>query len=68
MFSQIEAEDLDLFFNNELESYSYGYGLPTGVEFNQKLQLVFLLDQFINTPDSTSLDKSILRFALAYRF
>lgn len=68
MFSQIEAEDLDLFFNNELESYSYGYGLQTGVEFNQKLQLVFLLDQFINTPDSTSLDKSILRFALAYRF
>jgi hypothetical protein len=68
MFSNIGAADLNLFFNNELESNSYGYGLQMGVEFNRKLQLVFLLNQFINTPDSTSLGKEVLRFTLAYRF
>jgi hypothetical protein len=51
-----------------LESNSYGYGLQMGVEFNRKLRLVFLLNQFINTPDSTSLGKADLRFTLAYRF
>ena len=68
MFSNIGAADLNLFFNNELESNSYGYGLQMGVEFNRKLRLVFLLNQFINTPDSTSLGKAVLRFTLAYRF
>ena len=30
MFSNIGAADLNLFFNNELESNSYGYGLQMG--------------------------------------
>jgi hypothetical protein len=68
MYSNIGAADLNLFFKNELESNSYSYGLQMGVEFNRKLRLVFLINQFINTPDSSSLGKAVLRFTLAHRF
>ena len=68
MLNQINKEDLTVFFDNHLQPLSIGYGLQTGVEFNQKLRLTFLLNQFVNTLKSESIGIPVLRFNLAYRF
>ncbi|MEC7172965.1 MAG: hypothetical protein VXW04_00490, partial [Bacteroidota bacterium] len=49
LFNQINKEDLTVFFDNQIKPVSVGYGLQTGVEFNQRLRLIFLLNQFVNT-------------------
>ena len=66
--SQISENDIEVFFNNELKSLSYGYGLQTGVEFNRKIRLVLLLNKFVNTLAPESLGISLLRFTLVYHF
>ena len=67
MVNQMGEDDIEIFFNDELKPLSYGYGLQTGIEFNRKLRLIFLLNQFINTavPDSSRVP--VLRFTLVYR-
>ena len=66
MMNQTNSENLEHFFDNELKPISYGYGLQTGLEFNQKLRLVFLLNQFINTHAAESVGIPVLRFGLVY--
>ena len=67
LFNQINKEDLTVFFDNQIKHVSVGYGLQTGVEFNQRLRLIFLLNQFVNTLFPDSLGIPVLRFALVYR-
>ena len=67
LFNQINKEDLTVFFDNQIKPVSVGYGLQTGVEFNQRLRLIFLLNQFVNTLFPESLGIPVLRFALVYR-
>ena len=66
--NQMGEKDIELFFNNELKSLSYGYGLQTGLEFNRKIRLVLLINQFVNTLVPESLGISLLRFTLVYQF
>lgn len=68
MASQVGEENLEIFFDNQLETISYGYGLQMGIEFNRKVRLIFLLNQFINTINSDSLGNPVLRLILSYRF
>mgnify|MGYP005751211607 FL=1 len=68
MASQVGEENLKIFFDNQLETISYGYGLQTGVEFNLKVRLIFLLNQFINPINSDALGNPVLRLILSYRF
>ena len=67
LFNQINKEDLTVFFDNQIKPVSVGYGLQTGVEFNQRLRLIFLLNQFVNTLFPDSLGIPVLRFTLVYR-
>ena len=67
LLNQINKEDLAVFFDNQLKPVSLGYGLQTGVEFNQRLRLIFLLNQFVNTLVPDSLGIPVLRFTLVYR-
>lgn len=67
MVNQTKEQDLKRFFNNELEPISYGYGLQTGVVFNQKLRVVLLVNQFLNTLAPESVGIPVLRFSLIYR-
>ena len=67
MGSQMGKDDIELFFDNGLETLSYGYGLQTGVEFNQKIRLIFLVNQLVNTLKPETLGIPALRFTLAYR-
>ena len=66
MASQMGKNDIELFFDNGLEALSYGYGLQTGVEFNQKIRLIFLVNQLVNTLNPETLGIPVLRFTLAY--
>ncbi len=66
--SQMGENDIELFFNNELKSISYGFGLQTGIEFNQKIRLVFLLNKFVNTLVPESLGIPVLRLTVVYHF
>ena len=68
LLNQINKEDLAVFFDNQLKPVSMGYGLQTGVEFNQRLRLIFLLNQFVNSLVPDSLGIPVLRFTLVYRF
>jgi hypothetical protein len=67
MASQMGKNDIELFFENGLETLSYGYGLQTGVEFNQKIRLIFLVNQLVNTLNPETLGIPVLCFTLAYR-
>ena len=67
LFNQINKEDLTVFFDNQIKPVSVGYGLQTGVEFKQRLRLIFLLNQFVNTLFPDSLGIPVLRFTLVYR-
>jgi hypothetical protein len=51
-----------------LETISFGYGLQTGVEFNRKVRLIFLLNQLVNTNNPDALGNIVLRLTLSYRF
>ena len=66
MVSQNDEKNLELFFDNDLKPESYGYGLQTGLEFNQNLRLVLQLNQFVNTHTAESLGIPVLRFSLVY--
>ena len=66
MASQMGKNDIELFFDNGLETLSYGHGLQTGVEFNQKIRLIFLVNQLVNTLNPETLGIPVLRFTLAY--
>lgn len=66
MVSQNDEKNLELFFDNDLKPESYGYGLQTGLEFNQNLRLAFLLNQFVNTHTTESVGIKVLRFSLVY--
>ncbi len=68
MASQLNTEDLSVFFDNQLETISFGYGLQTGVEFNRKVRLIFLLNQLVNTNNPDTLGNIVLRLTLSYRF
>ena len=68
LLNQINKEDLVVFFNNQIKPFSMGYGLQTGVEFNQRLRLILLLNQIVNTLVPNSLGIPVLRFTLVYRF
>ena len=68
LLNQINKEDLVVFFDNQIKPFSMGYGLQTGVEFNQRLRLIFLLNQIVNTLVPDSLGIPVLRFTLVYRF
>ena len=68
LLNQINKEDLAVFFDNQIKPVSMGYGLQTGVEFNQRLRLIFLLNQIVNTLVPDSLGIPVLRFTLVYRF
>lgn len=67
MASQLKPEDLSV-FDNQLETISFGYGLQTGVEFNRKVRLIFLLNQLVNTNNPDTLGNIVLRLTLSYRF
>ena len=67
MVNQMGKDDVEIFFNDQLKPLSYGYGLQTGIEFNRKLRLIFLLNQFINTVVPDSLGVTVIRFTLVYR-
>ena len=66
MVSQNDEKNLELFFDNDLKPESYGYGLQTGLEFNQNLRLVFLLNQYVNIHIAESVGIPVLRFSLVY--
>ena len=68
MASQVGEENLEVFFDNNLEFQNYGYGLQTGLVINRKLRLVFLLNQFLSSsvPETTGIP--VLRFTVGYRF
>ena len=68
MASQLNTEDLSVFFDNQLETVSFGYGLQTGVEFNRKIRLIFLLNQLVNTNNPDTLGNIVMRLNLSYRF
>ena len=68
MVNQVKPTDLEVFFDNALESITYGYGLQSGVEFNQKWRIVFLLNQLVNTPAPDAVGGAVLRLTLGYRF
>ena len=68
MASQVGEENLEVFFDNKLESQNYGYGLQTGLVINRKLRLVFLLNQFLNSPVPETSGIPVLRFTVGYRF
>ena len=66
--SQVGEENLEVFFDNNLESQNYGYGLQTGLVINRKLRLVFLLNQFLSSPVPETTGIPVLRFTVGYRF
>ena len=68
MASQVGEENLEVFFDNNLEFQNYGYGLQTGLVINRKLRLVFLLNQFLNSPVPETTGIPVLRFTVGYRF
>ena len=68
MANQVKPTDLEVFFDNALESITYGYGLQSGVEFNQKWRIVFLLNQLVNTTAPDAVGGALLRLTLGYRF
>ena len=61
-------ENLEVFFDNNLESQNYGFGLQTGLVINRKLRLVFLLNQFLSYSVRETTGIPVLRFSLGYRF
>ena len=68
MASQVGEENLEVFFDNNLESQNYGYGLETGLVINRKLRLVFLMNQFLSSPAPDTTGIPVLRFTVCYRF
>ena len=68
MASQVGEENLEVFFDNNLESQNYGFGLQTGLVINRKLRLVFLLNQFLSYSVRETTGIPVLRFSLGYRF
>ena len=68
VFNHSNEKNLFTFFEEELKSVSYGYGLQTGLEFNREVKAILLLSQFINTNIPDAFGKAVLRFTVSYRF
>ena len=68
VFNHINEKDLSTFFEEDLKSITYGYGLQAGLEFNRKVKAILLLNQFVNTNVPDPVGKAVLRFTVSYRF
>ena len=67
-FHHATAENRKIFFNNEIDPFSYGYGLEIGLEYNSKFKLVLLSQQMLNISNESDFKSFITRLILAYRF
>jgi len=67
-FHHATAENRKIFFNNELNPFSYGYGLEIGLEYNSKFKLVLLSQQMLDVSNESNFKNLITRLILAYRF
>lgn len=65
---QSTEESRALFFNNELPSLAYGYGIELGLEYNAQLKLILIGQQVVNTTSESDFGKFIFRLSVAYRF
>ena len=61
-------ENRTLFFNDELPSLAYGYGLELGLEYNSQLKLILIGQQLVNATPESDFGKFVLRLSLTYRF
>ncbi len=67
IFSHSKENDVQRFFLNNLKPSSYGYLSELGLEFNKVLKISFLLNQFINTENSSKLKHPTLRLTVNYK-
>ncbi len=68
VFNHTNEKDLSTFFEEDLKSIAYGYGIQAGLEFNRKVKAILLLNQFLNTNVPYPVGKAVLRFTISYRF
>lgn len=67
-FDHTNEKDLSTFFEEDLKSITYGYGLNAGLEFNRKVKALLLLSQFVNTNIPDVVGKAVLRLTFSYHF
>ena len=68
MAHRSSQENRTLFFNDELPSLAYGYGLELGLEYNSQLKLILIGQQLVNATPESDFGKFVLRLSLTYRF
>ena len=56
------------FFDGELPSIAYGYGIEFGIDYNTQLKLIFLGQQIVNTSPDSIYGRVVARLTLAYKF
>ena len=56
------------FFDGELPSIAYGYGIEFGIDYNTQLKLIFLGQQIVNTSPDSIYGGVVARLTLAYKF
>ena len=65
---QLTQDSVSRFFNDELETVSYGYGLEMGLDYNETLKLIFIGQQLLNPIPESDLKRFVARLTVAYRF
>ncbi len=64
----LRKEDVQLFYDDQLNRNSWSWGLQTGLEWNKNFRLSLFYNQFISKQGLSALNQPILRINFVYRF
>ena len=68
IFHQISEENIKTFFNDQLDPFSYGYGLEFGLEYNKKVKITLIGQQILNSDPEGDFNHIVARLIFSYRF
>ena len=65
---QLDQENRIQFFNNQLDTFSYGYSLELGLEYNTQLKISLIGQQLLNTDRNGEFGLLVARLIIGYSF
>lgn len=67
-FHQSSSESRSIFFNDQINSLTQGYGIELGIEYNTQLKITLYGQQLLNNDPQGDFNRFVTRLIVAYRF
>tara|TARA_B100000886_G_C20420366_1_gene491288 strand:+ start:1861 stop:2634 length:774 start_codon:yes stop_codon:yes gene_type:complete len=67
-FHQSSSESRSIFFDDQIDSLTQGYGIELGIEYNTQLKIMLYGQKLLNNDPQGDFNRFVTRLIVAYRF